>query len=158
MVDPESPPGPLIVRRGPLPPDVQEMVVAAAARTGRPRQAAEEMGFAPTSYDATDDYPDFAIAVARAVVAGQAELGLMICGTGVGSCIAANKVPGIRAAVWSDVFSARYSRRPNDANVLCLGGRVTGSGVALQIVDVFLATPFDGGRHEQRVHKVDLTS
>ncbi len=108
-----------------------------------------------TAYDPQDDYPDFAIAVARAVAGGDAELGLMICGTGVGSCIAANKVPGVRAVVCSDVFSARHSRLHNDATVLCLGERVVGPGLAKELVEAWLGAEFSGeARHRERIEKV----
>ena len=105
------------------------------------------------------DYPDYAAAVARAVVAGEADLGLLICGSGIGMSMAANKVPGIRAAVVSDTFSARATRQHNDANILCIGERVVGVGLAMDIVDAFLDAEFEGGRHAGRVAKMmDLES
>lgn len=105
--------------------------------------------------DPADDYPDYASAVARAVAAKQADLGITICGTGVGSCIAANKVPGIRAALCTDTYCARYSRLHNDANVLCLGARVLGVEVAMEIVATWLETSFTGGeRHRRRLGKL----
>ena len=104
------------------------------------------------------DYPDFAHELAVRISHGEAERGVLVCGTGIGMAMTANRHTGVRAALCHDAFTAEAARRHNDANVLCLGGRVTGSGVALQIVDVFLATPFDGGRHERRVHKIDLIS
>jgi ribose 5-phosphate isomerase B len=100
------------------------------------------------------DYTDFAIPVARRVAAGQADRGLIVCGTGIGSCIAANKVAGVRAAVLSDPTSARLTRAHNDANVLCLGERVIGSEVARECLQVFLDTPFEGGRHAERLAKI----
>lgn len=100
------------------------------------------------------DYPDIAYPVAQAVASGECEKGILICGTGIGMSLAANKVAGIRAAVCSDHFSAKYTRLHNDANILCLGGRVIGSGVGLEIVDLFLDTDFEGGRHSVRVGKV----
>lgn len=100
------------------------------------------------------DYPDYAEKVARAVVAGGADLGLLICGTGVGMSMAANKVHGVRAAVVSDSFSARATRSHNDCNVLCLGERVVGVGLAQEIVDAFLSASFEGGRHQGRVQKM----
>lgn len=107
------------------------------------------------SLEADDDYPDSAAAVGRAVANREADLGIVICGTGVGSCIAANKVPGVRAALCVDTFCARYSRLHNDANVLCLGGRVLGADLALEIVDVWLGTSFSGEeRHRRRLHKI----
>ncbi len=100
------------------------------------------------------DYPEFGEAVARAVASGECERGIAICGTGIGISIAANKVRGVRAAVCGDCYSAEMTRRHNDANVLCMGGRVVGDGLALKIVDVFLETPFEGGRHARRVGKI----
>lgn len=100
------------------------------------------------------DYPDIAFAVAEAVAQGKYERGLLFCGTGVGVAIAANKVAGIRAANCQDVFSAKMSREHNDANILTLGERVTGPGLAAMIVDVWLATQFSAGRHERRVNKI----
>lgn len=100
------------------------------------------------------DYPDVAVAVGRKVSTGEAELGLLVCGTGVGMSIAANKVPGVRAAVVSDTFSARASREHNDANVLCLGERVVGPGLARDILDNWLNACFEGGRHLGRVRKI----
>jgi ribose 5-phosphate isomerase B len=92
--------------------------------------------------------------VARDVAEGGAEFGILICGTGIGMAMTANKVRGIRAANVSDVYSARMSRLHNNANVLALGARVIGPGVAREIVEVFLSTPFEGGRHERRVGKI----
>jgi len=101
------------------------------------------------------DYPDFAASVARAVTCGEAELGLLVCGTGTGMAIAANKQRGVRAAACTDCFSARMARAHNDANVLALGERVIGSGVAEEVLHAFLTTRFEGGRHQQRVAKID---
>lgn len=100
------------------------------------------------------DYPDMAVPPCKAVVAGECEKALLFCGTGVGISIAANKVKGIRACCCSDSFSAKYTRLHNDANVLCLGGRVVGPGLAAQLVDVFLSTEFEGGRHARRIEKI----
>ncbi|MBE6966976.1 MAG: ribose 5-phosphate isomerase B [Ruminococcaceae bacterium] len=97
------------------------------------------------------DYPIYGEAVARAVAAGECERGICICGTGIGISIAANKVKGIRAALCGDCFSADMARRHNDANILALGARTLGSGLALRIVDTFLETEFEGGRHARRV-------
>jgi len=99
------------------------------------------------------DYPDFAAQVARRVAAGEG-LGLLICGTGVGMSMAANKIAGIRAAVVSDVFSAQGTRAHNDCNVLCMGERVVGVGLASSIVDAWLDAEFEGGRHAGRVAKI----
>jgi len=101
------------------------------------------------------DYPDIAKLVAHAVVRGEAERGILICGTGIGMAMAAGKVKGIRAARCSEPYSAEMSRRHNDANVLCFGARVIGSGMAEKIVEKWLSTPFDGGRHVRRVEKIE---
>ncbi len=100
------------------------------------------------------DYPDYGAAVARTVVAGDAGLGIAVCGSGIGICMAAAKVPGARAATVHDVTSARMSRRHNDANVMCLGERFVGVQVALDAVDAFLTAEFEGGRHQRRVDKI----
>ncbi len=100
------------------------------------------------------DYPDFAQAVATGVASGQFDRGVLVCGTGVGMAIAANKVPGIRAAAIVDTDTAKLSREHNDLNVLTLGARVTPEARAREIVKVFLATPFEGGRHATRVGKI----
>ena len=107
-----------------------------------------------TTGDASVDYPDFGADVGRAVMDGRADLGVLVCGTGIGISIAANKVPGVRAAVAHDAFTAHYSRAHNDANVLCLGSRVVGEGVAETVLATFLATAFEGGRHARRVEKI----
>ena len=100
------------------------------------------------------DYAPIAAKAARAVAAGQADFGVLVCSTGIGISMAANKVKGIRAALCGDCFSAEMTRRHNDANILALGERVTGPGLALKICDIFLDTPFDGGRHARRVEKM----
>lgn len=97
------------------------------------------------------DYPVYGEAVGRAVADGGYDRGIIICGTGIGISIAANKVKGVRAAVCGDCYSAEYTRRHNDANILALGARVIGPGLALKIVDTFLETGFEGGRHARRV-------
>lgn len=106
--------------------------------------------------DATDsvDYPDYAAAVGEMVAAGGAELGICCCGTGIGVSIAANKVPGVRAALAHDVTTARLARQHNDANVLCLGARTIGPLVASEAVTAFLSATFAGGRHARRVEKI----
>jgi ribose 5-phosphate isomerase B len=101
------------------------------------------------------DYPDFAHPVAELVASGQVALGILICGTGIGMSIAANKHPGIRASLCGDTFSARMTRAHNDANILCLGERVIGPGLARDIVRAFLTTEFEGGRHSRRVQKIE---
>jgi ribose 5-phosphate isomerase B len=100
------------------------------------------------------DYPDYARQVAEAVVSGRARFGLLVCGTGIGMSIAANKVKGVLAAHCTTEFEARMARQHNDANVLCLGERVVGLGLGGAIVKVFLETPFEGGRHAKRVQKM----
>ena len=100
------------------------------------------------------DYPDIAVPVANAVVSGQVDRGILICGTGIGISIAANKIHGIRAALCGDVFSAQMSREHNNANVLCMGERVIGVGLAEMITDTWLQGEFAGGRHERRVDKI----
>lgn len=101
------------------------------------------------------DYPGFARAVAEAVAGGRAERGVLCCGTGIGMSIAANKVRGVRAAVVSDAYGARMARAHNDANVLCLGGRVVGVELAKDCLRAFLETAFEGGRHAARVAKIE---
>ena len=100
------------------------------------------------------DYPDIAEALCAKITNGEAERGLLFCGTGIGISMAANKVKGIRAACCDDYFSAKYTRLHNDANVLCMGGRVVGPGEACEIVDVFLHTGFEGGKHQRRIDKI----
>ncbi len=104
---------------------------------------------------ASVDYPTVAAEVAQAIADGKYARGLLFCGTGIGISIAANKVKGIRAACCSDYFSAKYTRLHNDANILCMGGRVVGAGLAAELVDVFLDTAFEGGeRHARRVNLI----
>ena len=100
------------------------------------------------------DYPDYGQKVAEEVAAGNFQLGILVCGTGIGISIAANKVPGIRAAVCSDTFSAHACREHNNANIIAMGERVVGVGLALDIVDAFLNSNFEGGRHALRVDKI----
>ena len=100
------------------------------------------------------DYPDIAENVANKVVSDKGSFGILVCGTGIGISIAANKVKGIRAACCSDTFSARYTRKHNDANILCFGGRVIGPGMAEELIDAFLESDFEGGRHSKRVAKI----
>jgi ribose 5-phosphate isomerase B len=97
------------------------------------------------------DYPDMAEKVCRMITSGKAEKGILVCGTGIGMSIAANKIKGIRAACCSEHFSAKYTRLHNDANVLCMGARVIGPGLALELTDLFINTEFEGGRHQRRV-------
>lgn len=100
------------------------------------------------------DYPDIALAVAKAVTKGDYDQGMIVCGTGIGVSMTANKVPGIRAALCHDTFSAKAAREHNDANVLTMGERVIGRGLALEIVDAWLKASFMGGRHQQRIEKM----
>ncbi len=100
------------------------------------------------------DYPDYAKKVCASVKNNESKLGILVCGTGIGMSIAANKVKGIRAALCSDTFSAKATRSHNDANVLCLGQRVVGEGLAIEIVSAFLSSEFEGDRHINRVNKI----
>lgn len=100
------------------------------------------------------DYPDYALKASEAVASGECDRGILICGTGIGMSIAANKVKGIRCAHCHDVFSAKATRHHNDANMLAFGERVIGAGVMLEIVEAFLTTEFDGGRHQKRIDKI----
>jgi len=102
------------------------------------------------------DYPDFGHKVATAVIAGEAQTGILICGTGIGMSMTANRHPGVRAALCHDAFTVEMARRHNDANVLCVGARSTGPGVAEQMVRIFLETPFEGGRHQRRVDLIEI--
>ena len=100
------------------------------------------------------DYPDIAVKVCEKITGGECDKGILLCGTGIGMSMCANKIKGIRAAVCCDTFSAKYTRLHNDANVLCMGGRVVGAGLALEIVREFLDNGFEGGRHATRVDKM----
>ena len=117
-----------------------------------------EMGHTCEDFGCRDtdsvDYPDFAFAVADAVVQGRSERGILICGSGVGMSMTANKVPGIRAALCHDVFSAKGARQHNDANILCMGERVIGLGLAREIVIAYMTSEFEGGRHAGRLEKM----
>jgi ribose 5-phosphate isomerase B len=107
-----------------------------------------------TDNDASVDYPDFGRKVAETVISGQAELGVLICGTGIGMSIVANKIPGIRAALVTDVFMARMAREHNNANILVLGGRVLDEQKACDLVGAWLDATFEGGRHQGRIDKI----
>ncbi len=100
------------------------------------------------------DYAAIAYKVAKSITSGECERGILCCGTGIGISMAANKVKGIRAACCSDYFSAKFTRLHNDANILCMGGRVVGAGLAIEMADVFLETAFEGGRHQRRVDQI----
>ncbi len=118
----------------------------------------KERGFEVADYGiyefASVDYPDIAVKVCDSIVSGENELGILVCGTGIGMSIAANKVKGIRAAACSEHFSAKYTRLHNNSNVLCLGGRVIGVGTAIELADLFVDTQFEGDRHLRRVNKI----
>lgn len=100
------------------------------------------------------DYPDFAVAGCCKVLDGDADLTILCCGTGIGMSMAANKMKGIRAACCSDAFSAKYTRLHNDANVLCLGARVVGEGLAFELADIFIDSDFEGGKHKRRIDMI----
>lgn len=106
---------------------------------------------AGTYSDASCDYPVYAEKLCATLLDGQAELGILCCGTGIGMSMAANKIKGIRAACCSDIFSAKFTRLHNDANVLCLGARVVGEGLAWELAETFVNTVFEGGKHARRV-------
>lgn len=124
------------------------------------RQAVEAMGHEVldlgTNSEASVDYPRYALAVARAVRSGEADLGIFLCGTGIGGSIAANKVPGIRAALCHEAYTARMSRLHNNANVLCIGARVVGLNLAIEIVQTWLTSPWSGeARHARRLQMIE---
>ncbi len=107
-------------------------------------------------YDkSSSDYPDIGHKLAEQIASKKYKVGILICGTGIGMSIVANRYKGVRAALCHDIYTARYSRLHNDANVLVMGGRVIGEGLALEMLKVFLETPFEGGRHERRIKKID---
>ena len=118
----------------------------------------KERGFQVTDFGIYEnksvDYPEIALKVANSVAAGENTLGILVCGTGIGMSMAANKVNGIRAAAVSDHFSAKYTRLHNNANILCLGGRVIGIGTALELADLFVDTEYEGGRHQKRLDMI----
>ena len=107
-----------------------------------------------TDSTASCDYPDFALPAAEAVASGECDKGILVCSTGIGVSIVANKVPGVRCAHCHDAYCATFTRLHNDANVLAMGEKVVGVGYALQIVEAFLTTQFEGGRHQRRVDKI----
>jgi ribose 5-phosphate isomerase B len=114
----------------------------------------EVFDFGTDSAAVSVDYPIYGIAVARAVAEGRAERGVCVCGTGIGISISANKVRGVRAALVHDTTSAALARRHGDANVICLGGRTTATAQAIDVVDTFISTAFEGGRHARRVAQI----
>ena len=119
------------------------------------REKGIEVDDVGTHSEASVDYTDFAKKVAGKVSDGTADRGVLMCGTGLGMCMAANRFRGVRAALANDLFSAIMSRRHNDANILVMGGRLIGDVLALQLVDTWLETPFEGGRHQRRLEKMD---
>ena len=128
--------------------DAKRRIVALLQNTGQ-----EVLDVGPQSADSVD-YPDFAFQVAQAVSEGRVDRGILICGTGIGMCIAANKVPGVRAAPCHDSITAEMSRRHNDANVLCLSADLLGEELIERMVKIWLETAFEGGRHARRVDKI----
>ena len=117
------------------------------------KQNIDVVDLGPNSEESVD-YPVYAFKVCDSINNKESDLGILLCGTGIGMSIAANKVKGIRAAHCTDYFSAKYTRLHNDANVLCLGERITGAGLALELVKIFLETEFEGGRHATRIAKI----
>jgi ribose 5-phosphate isomerase B len=121
----------------------------------RLHETCEVLDLGARTCDRDDDYPDFALAVAQAVASGQAQRGILICGSGVGACIAANKVPGVRACLCHDTYSAHQGVEHDDMNILCLGARVVGPDLAGELVEAFLKAKFSGeARHRRRLEKV----
>jgi ribose 5-phosphate isomerase B len=117
-----------------------------------------EIRDAGTDSEHSVDYPDFGIKVARAVSNGEYQRGILLCGTGLGMSMVANRFPHVRAALCSDLFSVRMSREHNDSNMLVLGGRIVGDALAFELVKTWLETPFEGGRHKLRLDKFDVIS
>jgi len=117
-------------------------------------RGAEPIDMGTFNEDAVD-YPDFGILVAEKISCGALEKGILICGTGIGMSIVANKFPGVRAALVNDLYSSRFSREHTDANILVIGGRIVGKDLAKEIVKVWLDTPFAGGRHKRRLEKIE---
>jgi ribose 5-phosphate isomerase B len=143
---------------------MDKRIIVGADHAGYELKAALVEALEQRGYDVTDvgtdssesvDYPDFAHAVGAAVSKKEVPLGLLVCGSGVGMSMSANRHPGVRAVVCSEPYSAAMARCHNDANVLCLGARVVGRGLAESILDVFLCSEFEGGRHARRVGKIE---
>lgn len=129
---------------------LKEELAAALRASGH-----QVVDFGAHALDPSDDYPDFVVPLAKAVASGEVERGVAICGSGVGACVIANKVPGVRAALIQDVFSAHQGVEDDDMNVICLGGRVTGYALAWDLVQTFLAAQFSGAeRHRRRLAKL----
>lgn len=130
--------------------ELKEQVAKVLRATGY-----EVADFGAQSLDPTDDYPDFIVPLAKAVASGEVERGVAVCGSGVGTCVAANKVAGVRAALISDVFSAHQGVEDDDMNLICLGGRVTGYALAWDLIRTFLTARFVGAeRHRRRLAKI----
>ena len=149
MTSPKSPESPLAIACDHAGLALKESLKAALTKLG---VAFVDLG---TNSEASTDYPDYAHAVARGVAEGRFKLGILVCGTGLGMCMAANRHRNVRAAACSDAYAARMARAHNDANVLCLGSRIVGSGLAEDIVKVFLEGTFEAGRHTGRVAKIE---
>ncbi len=129
--------------------ELKELVVALLREEGH--EVLDKGCFSSDSVD----YPEYAEKVCSSILDGEAERGILICGTGIGMSLAANRHHGIRAALCHEIFTAEMSRRHNDSNILCMGGRVIGSALAFEMVKTWLATPFDGGRHSRRISMFD---
>ena len=125
--------------------DLKNIVLSVLAELGH---EVDDQGCSSTD---SVDYPDFAKSVSSLVMAGKCQCGILICGTGIGMSMAANRTPGIRAALCNEMFSAKMSREHNDANILCLGARIIGPGLAAEIVRTWMTTDFAGGRHQRRI-------
>ena len=145
----EIPPSPLIIGCDHAAVGMKEKIKSLLSELSIPTH---DVG--PFSTDSVD-YPDFAVQVARSVSCGEYRHGILLCGTGLGMSMAANRFPHVRAALCSDLFSAIMSRKHNDANILVMGARVIGDALALEIVRTWLKTPFEGGRHQARLDKFD---
>lgn len=152
----------IIIQDGRLP--NKPRIVVGADHAGFPLKEKVREYLKSQGYDVEDagpasaesvDYPDFAEKVATRVAAQQADFGVLMCGTGLGVAIAANKVPGIRAATCNDTLCAHFARAHNDANVLAMGGRLIDEATAQKVLDTWLSTPFEGGRHQRRVEKIE---
>ena len=145
----KTPPGSIIIGSDHAAVDMKEKIKALLSDYSIP---VRDVG--PFSADSVD-YPDFGIKVASMVSSGKFEKGILMCGTGIGMSMVANKFPHVRAALCDGLFSAAMSRRHNDANILAMGARVIGEALALEIVRTWLKTPFEGGRHQTRLDKFD---
>ena len=129
--------------------DLKQIVVKFLTQLGHQVQ---DIG---THSDESVDYPEYAVQVARSVTDGLSDRGILICGSGIGMCMTANRIKGARAALVSEPYAARMSRRHNDSNILCLGGRLLGDQLALEIVNAWLQEEFEGGRHQRRVDLIE---